>query len=97
MLTFAPLTFTPPAGPATAPGRYSVPPLAKTIESVIPKEHAGTIAEMLGLPPPGTLVERALKFINSKRGAVQPPLDPKAARWTDDDVIIEAKRLGWQG
>lgn len=37
----------------------------------------------------------ALAHINRTRVAVQRPLDPAAADWTDDDVFAEARRLGW--
>lgn len=37
----------------------------------------------------------AFAHINRKRVAVQRPLDPAAAGWTDDDVFAEARRLGW--
>lgn len=39
----------------------------------------------------------ALAFINRYRARhVQRPLDPVAAGWTDDDLRIEARRLGWR-
>lgn len=89
------LTFTPPTAPATpGPAHFGATPTP--IEPVVPKEHSKVVADLLGLPPPGTLSERALKFINKKRAGFQRPLDPKASKWTDDDVVLEAKRLGWQ-
>lgn len=42
--------------------------------------------------------EPALEFINSYRARhAQRPLDPVLSGWTDLDLLIEAKRLGWAG
>lgn len=41
-----------------------------------------------------SLVDEALRFINSKRVGVQSPLS--AGAWSDDDIVIEAMRLGWE-
>lgn len=38
----------------------------------------------------------ALAHINRARIAVQRPLDPTTAGWTDNDVFVEARRLDWR-
>lgn len=88
------LTFTPPSAPAKpSPATFGHPAPS---EPIVPVEHRKVIADMLGLPPPGSRVERALKFINKKRWFMH-PLDPVASKWTDDDVIREALENGWDG
>lgn len=51
-------------------------------------------------PPPGPSardVAAALKHINRRRAQLgERPLDPERAGWTDDDVITDARRLGWR-
>lgn len=44
-----------------------------------------------------TIVEDALDYINAFRRQVhQSPLNPLKERWSDDDVVLEAKRLGFR-
>lgn len=38
---------------------------------------------------------RALAFINRLRFPFQKPLDPAAAGWSEDDILVEARRNGW--
>lgn len=46
--------------------------------------------------PSSHLAPAALRFINSSRSrTAQRELDPAASGWTDDDIVIEARRLGW--
>ena len=40
----------------------------------------------------------ALEHINRRRARFgERPLDPDAAGWSDDDVLAEARRVGWLG
>jgi hypothetical protein len=39
----------------------------------------------------------ALAHINRTRVTVQGALVPAAVGWSDDDVFVEARRLGWKG
>lgn len=39
----------------------------------------------------------ALRYVNKRRALIgQRELDPVTAGWTAEDVLVEAKRLGWQ-
>lgn len=41
-------------------------------------------------------VESALRHINRSRAPIgEPALDPVASGWRDDDIVLEARRLGW--
>ena len=40
---------------------------------------------------------KALRYINKRRALIcQPELDPIRSGWTDDDLLAEATRLGWE-
>lgn len=54
-----------------------------------------TLHEDVSLPPRDLRVEEALAAINKHRRRLgQRPLDPRQAGWTDEDILIEAARIG---